>query len=57
VKETRVVYGGGIAHIMFIYCGTVTRFPISPPFSYCYVCFELIHMILFMLICSTVLTS
>ena len=40
VRETRVVYGGGIAHIMFIYCGTVTRFPISPPFSFGYVCLE-----------------
>lgn len=38
VRETRVVCGGGIAHI--IYCGTVTHFPISPPFSFCYVCFE-----------------
>jgi Chaperonin GroEL (HSP60 family) len=40
VKETRVVYGGGKAYIMFIYCGTVTHFPIFPPLSFSYVCFE-----------------
>jgi len=53
VRETRVVYGGGTAHIMFIYCGTVTCFPISPSIM-CALNIVIIHVILFMLICSTV---